>query len=280
MTLPSIQTAQGKIGLVELDLAPQLAELIGLDLSLPDNVKTIQEILEKIGRISAVQATGLVVDPIYSFGIAQTGGKAGFLTRLTAFSEVVDPVAVPALIPNYGLEEMRNNYSLAELELYYHPQEENALIKKQLLAEIYDYCDYLDIDLLLKLIVYSPANHELTQESFQQDQLQAVQELRSTADVLALQYPLDPLAVATMTAELDIPWILQTQAQSYEEYKKELRICLENGAVGFTAGVNLWREIKKFKLADKSPDLASINQFFETIFQDRLIELMRITQES
>ena len=279
MNLSAIQSATKKYGLLELDQAPQLASLLGLDLTHLENEKTIKDLIAQLGQIGAQHSSGLVVDPIYSFSLVDHDGVAGLLTRVTTLNEEVDPLVVPTLIPDYGLEELSENYSLAKLELYYHPQEEKALQKKQLLAEIHDYCDYLDIKLLLKLIIYTPAKIEFTQDQFQQDQLQAVQELRSFTDLIALQYPLTPLAAATVTAELDIPWILINQARDYEEFKQTLRASLENGAAGFMAGQSLWAELGNYKQPDHSPDLAKIKEFVQTTFQDRLIELMRIVKE-
>jgi tagatose-1,6-bisphosphate aldolase len=280
MTLPSIQSTNNNIGLLELDLAPKLAAELGLDLNLSDNVELVKDLLQQMGKIGAEHLTGLVLDPIYSFGVVKNQGKAGILMRLTTLHEEIDPLAIPSLIPNYGLEELRNNYNMACLELYYHPEEEQALKKKQLLAEVHDYCDYLDINLLLKLIVYTPADEEFTPEAFQEDQLTAIQELRGSTDVIALQCPVDALAVATITAELDIPWIFANYNHAYEEFKQELRICLENGAVGFMAGYALCQDLKKFKLEDNSPDLEKIIQFINTTFKDRVIELMRIVEEN
>ncbi len=280
MNLSAIQSDQKMIGLCELDTAPQIANLLGLDLSLPENEKLIKELLIDIGKIAGRHLTGFVLDPIYSFDLIKHDGRAGLVSRLTTLNEDTDPLRVPTLIPEYGLEEMRQNYSLAKLELYYHPREEEALQKKKFLAEIYDYCSYLDIDLLLKLIIYTPAEQEFSQEVFQADQLQAVQELHKMADVFALQYPLEPLASATVTAELDSPWILMSQNQSYEEYKSALRVCLNNGAQGFLAGNSLWKEMGSFKLKDKSPDLEKIRQFIQTTLRDQMIELMRISNEA
>ncbi len=279
MTLPSIQSDNKTIGLLELDLAPKLASCLGLDLQISQNVEIVVNLLEQMGKIGAEHLTGLVLDPIYSFELAKNQGKAGILMRLTTVREDLDPLAIPSLIPNYGLEELRNNYNMACLEFYYHPEEEQALKKKQLLAEVHDYCDYLDIDLLLNLIVYTPADEEFTPEAFQEDQLVAIQELKNSTDAIALQCPVDALAIATITAELDIPWIFANYNHNYEEFKQELRICLENGASGFIVGESLWRELNRFKLEDKSPDIEKITQFIDTIFQDRVIELMRIVEE-
>ncbi len=280
MTLPAIQSPQHKIGLLELDIAPALADYLALDLQLSDDVAQMQKLLQKIGAVGLEYCTGLILDPVYSFKVAKKPGKAGILMRMTPVHQKNKPPAVPALNSNYGLEEMRNNYTLAKLELPYHPQEKNALRKKKLLAEIYDYCDYLNINLLLKLIIYSPSDQELTPDAFQEAQLRAVQELRNNVDLLALQSPADPLTSATLTAELDIPWILMGENHNYEEFKQKLRMCLENGAAGFCAGLSLYPEIKNYKLETGTLDLEKITRFFNTTLQDRLIELMRISEES
>lgn len=279
MNLPAIQSDQQAIGLLELDQAPKIASLLGLDLTSPANEDTIKDFIQDMGTIGAQYATGLVIDPIYSFSLADESQEAGLLTRVTTLHEEIDPLSLPTLMPNYGLDEIRQNYSLAKLELYYHPQEEKALAKKRLVAEVFDYCDYLDIEMLLKLIVYTPSGEEFDQTTFQQDQLQAIQEMRSITNALALQYPLDPLSTATVTAELDIPWVLMSQDQPYQEYKQSLRTSLENGAVGFMTGDSLWRDLQELKAKDKSPDLEKVQQFVNTTYQDRVIELMRISDE-
>ncbi len=279
MNLPAIQSDQHAIGLLQLDQAPKMASCLGLDLTSPTNEDVIKNLIQDMGTIGAQQVTGLVIDPIYSFSLAGDSRETGLLTRVTTLHEEIDPLSLPMLMPNYGLDEIRQNYSLAKLELYYHPQEEKALAKKRLVAEVFDYCDYLDIQLLLKLIIYTPSGKEFDQATFQQDQLQAIQEMRSLTDVLALQYPRDPLSTATVTAELDIPWVLMSQDQPYQEYKQSLRTSLENGAVGFMAGDSLWRDLAELKAKDKSPDLKRVQQFVNTTFQDRVIELMRISNE-
>ncbi len=280
MNLTAIQSEKKMMGLCELDTALNLADILGLDISLTENEELVKKILLELGSTASQHLTGLVLDPIYSFDLANHPGRAALITRLTILNEELHPAALPTLMPDYGLEEMRQNYSLAKLELYYHPRGENALRKKQLLAEIYDYCNYLDIKLLLKLIIYTPAGQEFESTVFQEDQLQAVQELRKMTHLLALQYPLDPLAAATMTAELDVPWILISQNQSYEEYKSALRECLSNGAKGFLAGTSLWKELGDFKLNNHNSNLDRIHGFISTQLKDRVIELMRIADEA
>ncbi|MBD3250392.1 MAG: hypothetical protein GF381_02380 [Candidatus Pacebacteria bacterium] len=280
MNLPAICSEQDAFSILELDQIPQLASWLGLELKHQANIKLIRKLLDSLVTDLSAQASGLVLDPIYSLdAIAAKAARTGTLLRLTALQEQVDPLATPVLIPHWSVEDIENNYSLAKLELYYHPAEQKALEKKQLVAELADYCDYLDIDFVLKLVVYTPADREYDQTEFQADQLQAIEEFRSFVDLFALQDPQTPLAAATITAELDQPWVLYSQGQEYEQYKEVLRICLENGASGYWAGDSLWQEIAQFKQQDQSPDLEKINQFIATTVRDRVIELTRIADE-
>ncbi len=280
MNLSAIQTSFEKYNLVQLDQAPKIAEFLGLDLEMDSNVEKIKNFLETTNNVLNPDFSGVVLDPIYSFGLANQQQDVGLLFRLSTLNPGVDPLAVPQLLPDWGVAEIANNYGLAKIELYYHPQEKKALQKKQLLAELYDYCQYQNIDLFLKLIIYNPGEQELDEKQLQTAQLQAVQEFYSTADILALQFPLEALSAATLTADLDIPWILTIQDQDYEQFKQDLRLCLENGAQGFLLDHRFFKEIEQFRHKDASPDWEQLEQFVSTTLRDRLIELCRIVNET
>ncbi len=281
MKLPSIQTDQQNYSLFQFDQAPHLAETLGLDLSLEDNVALIKNILQEMNYELNSEISGMVIDPIYSFDLISDKSKTtGTISRLATLNAEVDPLVVPTLLPDWSIEDVSNNFSLAKLRLYYHPQSETALDKKKLVSELYDYCQYQRINLMLELVIYTPAETEFDETEFQQDQLQAIQEFRGVANILALQYPLGPLAAATITAELDIPWILASQGQKYQNLKQVLRVCLENGAKGVLADQSLWQELGELRKKDKSPDLDAINEFIETDLRDRMIELTRIIDET
>ncbi len=280
MNLPAIATKDDTYCLLGFDQAPRFAHWLGLDLTQPSNEQLIKQFFTKFAQTLAPHASGLVLDPIYTLDLVKVkADQTGLLSRLTVLQEEVDPLAMPRLIPHWSVEDIRNNYSLAKLELYYHPREKQALAKKQFLAEIYDYCQYEKISLCLQLIIYTPADQEFSEDRFQEDQLQAIQELRSSADLFALQYPLGPLPAATVTAELDKPWILMTQDQSYEQFKQVLRVAIENGAQGFLATDSLWPELKNYKRKDQGPDWEQLYQFAQTTIRDRVIELVRISHE-
>ncbi|MGD9129882.1 MAG: hypothetical protein PVJ09_05340 [Candidatus Woesebacteria bacterium] len=280
MKLPSIQTEKQAYALVEFDYSPALAEKLGLDLSIADNLKFLDQVNQSLVSELSAQASGVVLDPVYTFPlINKKSDNCGLIFRLEKLETEVDPVAVASLIPDWGVELIRNNYALAKLELFYHPAEENALLKKQLVAELYDYCQYEKIDFFLKLIIYTPADEDFDQLKFQEAQLESLKEFRDMADLLALQFPYDALSCATITAELDSSWILILEAEDYEIAKQNLRIALENGAEGFLAQDILWSEIANLRREDMSPDIDAIQNFIKTTARDRLIELLRISEE-
>jgi len=159
---------------------------------------------------------------------------------------------------------------VAKLELFYNPQEEEARSKKQMVVELYDYCQHEGIAFLLDLVLYLETSKDKYQAQFLELQLDAVQELRQYCDLMALEYPSDALSAVTLTAELDVPWILSGRGVPYETYKEQLRVALESGAVGYMVGSQL--------LPEKVTKDAST--FLQTTVRDRAIELNRIATET
>jgi len=284
MTLPAISTSHHRLALLSLDLAPHLAEALGLDLSLAENEVWLKQLLEILTTSLAPVASGVVLDPIYSYdlNLAPEMAKTGLLLRLEKLALETDPLSIPSLIPNWGVANIKQHYAWAKFELFYHPAEAKALEKKQLLAELADYCKFEGIGLLLKLKLFSLTDQPLTPIEFQDAQLTAVRELAKLSQVMALEHPLDALACATLTAELDQPWILAvTGAKTYPEIKDQLRMALDNGAQGFLIAETLWPELYQLKSQDQhSLDLPAMRQLIQTTVRDRFIELTRIADES
>ncbi len=289
MRLPALQSNQGMISLLELDQALFLAEAMGIDLNLQGGQEQLEQILAEIITQLAPHTSAVAADSNYSFPKLMNDIEHGLVLRLTRLADDLSPNNLPQLAHNWGMEEIANNFAVAKLDLWYHPQEELALEKKKLAAELFSYAKHLQIDFMIKLNLFSlpqPAEEQLNLPEtaatlpFTELQLLAIQELRSSCDIFALQYPGDPLGAATITAELDQPWIVSLENQpDYEETKKQLRISLENGAIGFTAGAVFWKELGQLRRADQSPDLEKIQQLIQTLARDRVIELVRIANE-
>lgn len=286
MKLSALKSNSELFSILELDQAPYLAQQLGLDLKVKGGLEQLQLVLQALITHLAPLPSAVIAEPVYSFPLLMDDLEQGLILRLEKVFSEPQPqtqAVTPRLANNWGVNEVANNYAVAKLGLWYHPAEENALAKKKLVAEIYHYCQQLGIDLLLKLKISRQPDESRDKIVFQEAQLQAIQELRAVANLLVLQYPGDAVATATITAELDQPWLIyldEARAKDYQAAKQELRIALENGAQGFVAGQILWSELGQLRQEDQTPDLSAIQKLIETQGRDRLLELVRISNEA
>lgn len=287
MKISSLISNDGMFNLVEFSDEAKFIDALGLELKDKGGREIVEDILTAqfkaysgVDSKSFAGMSGFVLDPELSSKVfSKQNIDIGIGLNLDEPQAEHDPLALPYLVPEWGVEQIRNNYGVAILTFYYHPQEEAALKKKQFLAEIKDYCRYEQIDLIVKLVVYTPGDRKFEWEEFRKDQLQAIEELRNLADLWVLQYPNDSLACATITTQLDVPWIISDDNIDYNEFKERLRDALENGAKGFMVGETLFKEIEGMRKKDHSPALESILKFISSQARDRAIELVRISKE-
>jgi tagatose-1,6-bisphosphate aldolase len=279
MHLSALQSDQGMFSILEFDVGYQLADLLGLDVNVTGGIDQFNLVFRDLITHLANRPAAVAADSTYSLPLLLGDIEKGLILRLDQVVKKTPLETVPQLAANWGVDEIANNYGIAKLELWYHPAEEKSLDKKRMVAELYEYCQHEGIDLLLKLNIYTLPDESKEQVVFQETQLRAIQELRSSCHLLSIQYPGDALAAATITAEADQPWIISLSSQDYEQNKQHLRTVLENGAKGFAIGDGLWHEMGSLRQADESPDLSAIQTFIETTVRDRMIELVRITNE-
>jgi tagatose-1,6-bisphosphate aldolase len=279
MTLPTLQQ-HGGYSLVAFHQLHQLTEALGVDLQQPANRPLLQSIMTELVSVVSEPATGLVLHPDIGLPeLVHKKSEAGVLLPLQINTDEMDPLAVPVLDSQWGLEQIANNYAVAYLELFYHPAESQALLKKQMVAELMDYCQYLSIHLVVRLRVFSPHGEMLEPDAFEAARIQSIQELQPVCHMLVLDTPDSVLSAATLTAELDIPWIVWLEAPKYEQVKDGLRLSVESGAKGFMIGSSLWPELSSFRRRDAGVDESAIKTYIKTTVRDRVIELSRIVTE-
>jgi tagatose-1,6-bisphosphate aldolase len=296
MRLSSLQSSQGMYGLVGFNPLATLKDYWQLGNDLPESVQMqfLKPALAQTVSMAGEIATGLLLDPLVALS-ATSSTQAGLTLPLSIQrTPEIDPLSLPKIDSSWGVVEVKNNFGVAYLTLYYHPEEEKALQKKQLVAELADYCQYEKIDFILDLVLYTPAGEQFQLERFQEAQITAIQELRFAPQAMILQYPLDPLACATLTTELDVPWLVSSRGLRYEEFKETLRTSLEGGAKGFylheLAWPNLQVNHEELVTASEKRDTQAIKELasqwhenftreLTTHNRDQLIELMRITNE-
>jgi tagatose-1,6-bisphosphate aldolase len=289
MNLKSLATEQGLFTLLATDQLVAIADRTGLTLSRPmpsENHNQIQrqatqfpQAVAELLQVYSQAVSGVGVVPEISFDqVGKLFESIGVYFPLERRLFDTDPLSVPILSQNWGVEAIRNNYSVAKLELFFNPTEREAAAKKQLVAEVYDYCQHQGIDLILEVLVYMEGSEHEYQQQFPELQLGAVQELRTLCSLMALEYPLNALGAVTITAELDVPWVVSLRNTPYPVAKEQLRTALESGARGFLALEQFLPE--KPEAGSPTFDQAQFSQFVRTIGRDRVVELSRIVAES
>ncbi len=279
MKLPALQSSEEMYSLFGLDLVESFFSMFGYETFQPDAMEFARMLHDTLFRTIKKPSSGIFFDPRFSFysdlDIADVKG-VGF--RLFEFSAYHD--ALPNLLKDWGVEYVRNNYGVALVTISYHPQSELALEKKQLLSEVYDYCQHEDIPCVVDLHISGIGGGKIHPDELPEAQLVAIQELRKTADLFVLEYPGNSLSAATITAELDTDWVLGSREEEYDVFKSNLRDVLDNGGKGALVRETLFREISSIRKDDMSPDWEGIVQFIETTVRDRMIETARIIDET
>ncbi len=279
-TLKSIQTEKGNFTIAPFDHRSSLAQLVGADLNTPAGQAALTQLKIIFMQVFSPICSGVLVDPQYGFpSIAYKAPNAGLILTLEASGYGDDKAPVPTLMSNWGVAGVKNNYGVAKLLCYYHPKEKNAVEKKKMMAEVGESCRREGVAFMIEPVIYDPESKKnWSSAEFQEAQLITCQELQADCDLLKLQYPGDALACATMTAELDVPWILLSRGMAYSEFKDAVKIAMENGCKGFAAGRSVWQEIGEFRLADGQPDLSAIKRFLQTTGVERMHELIELVE--
>lgn len=269
MRIPTLATSVGMFNLLGLD------EVVA---RIPVEAASVQTWLKSAVATLSPHVSGLVLEPTYGLNVIPAKAKkVGVALRLESVAAEQDPLSLPPMMSDWGVEEISQNYSVAKVTLYYHPEEEKALDKKKWVAEIADYCHHQSIDMMLCLHLFQPPTVSVAPTS--DHLIEAIQELRGHVDLLAIDPPTDSLAAATVTAELDVPWVVMLGEGEYNVAKEALRSCLESGAKGWLAGAGLWTGLPSFITKDHQIDWKVAEGQLAQQIRDRVIELARITNE-
>ena len=284
MQLPSIQTKTGKYLLLDLSDIHELVDVFGITWETDEQRQQLEILISLIVVHLSPLVSGIMLGPEIGFSaIDQKSAQAGLLLSLEKQTDLLLVNEMPSIFPQWGVTHVKNNYGILFTKLFYHPHGELAKEKKRLLAELKDACKYEGIANVLLLSLYPPEGQPANQEAFQESQLTSIREFQTVADLLLLEYPHTALAAATITAELDIPWVLVDRTQDYLHLKTALRTSLEAGAAGISVGGgNLFSGIPPFELDKDSVTQESMQQFethLKTEVRDRLLEINRILEE-
>lgn len=276
MTLDAIRATSG-YSLLSLADPLAVAEHAGLQITKQTAEEQVATLLAQASQVLAPHCSGICLAPQVGFSaVSDLPKTTGVIFELSDMLRPKDPLTVPILNQSWGVVQSRNNYGLAKLELYYNPQEEDARSKKQMVVELSDYCRHEGIAFILDLVLYLETSKEKYQAQFLELQLDAISELQEYCDLFFLEYPLDALSAVTLTAGLDVPWLVSGRGVPYDIFKEQVRSSLESGAQGYVMGTQLLPG----EVPNEQRSVARVADFFATTARDRAIELARIREET
>jgi len=284
MHLKTISNEDERFVLLDLDKPWQLAQVVGLKPESPSYASNLELLVNPAAQTLTEKTTGVILGPRVSFSAVNYKDPAtGLILSLDDNFYPPEPEKLPHFLSDWGVEHIKNNYGVIKLTLFYDQKEELANEKRKLLAEVYDYAQYEKVDLIVELNINLPPKlkPKEKQELFFQSQLTAVRELQNMVDLFILEFPQTPLACATLTAEIDVPWLMNDMPVDYAQLKENLRIALDGGASGVMLNQTFLSQAPK--LTGKSVDEAYLNawkKFISTEARDRVLEISRIVSES
>lgn len=256
------------------------AQLLGLDITYSEQKEVLTEFYKQLTTIIVPETTGMLLSPQFGWDVLHSKpASSGVIFAVDQHSDDQDPRAFPILSKLWTVEHIRNNYGVAKLKLQYHPDEELSAQKRKLVAELYEYAQYEKVDFILELVTSTNSVENENDEESQSVQLQAIKHFRQLCDAMILEMPSDAFTAATVTAELDIPWILTDAGfTGYTEHKEAIRLCLESGAKGCVVGSSLLSD-HELPLPLTQETMENMVRELATTVRDRALELRRITEE-
>lgn len=288
--LDQISTPSGYLGILAIDhredtLGRSLAEA-----GLTGDWSAMAEFKVAACKALAEETSAILLDPVAGIQAAVTQGvmpgQKGLLVTAEDLGFVLNerggkrselaPGADASLAQRLGGQALK-------LLVYARPDRPEALSRQEAMVRaLADDCTRSGL-----LLVVEPTTYRLPDESdaaYQAMRPDAVIEIACLTeswgtDVLKLEFPW-PLNTAeerkqagagcrALSDALSAPWAILSAGVSFETFKEQVAIAVENGAKGFIAGRALWAEAAS--LARDARD-----EYLNTTVRDRLVQLMEL----
>ena len=306
--LMHISNPQGQFTIVATDQRGSLKRMINPQNPAgvtPEEMKRVKRALIKnlVGRKSPGRASGILVDPDYSYereflgsceiradvGILMSveasgyGGRGEFAPEVQIFGGLDVEEAV--------LKIKKRGASAVKMLVYYRPDSPTRKHQEAMVKAVGRACEKYDIAFLLE-----PVSHSLEDGPHKKRDPKEFSEIRpkiviETAreltkpeycvDVLKAEFPVnlkyaeelgqDPSeACRELDEASQIPWVILSAGVDYEEFKENLKYAVSNGASGFLCGRAIWKE---------AVGREDMDEFLLTVGVKRLNELVDIVDE-
>ena len=218
----------------------------------------------------AAQATGVMLEPEYSIPHLLDGTLppgVGFTVALEAQGYMADPEADPvALLEGWSVQAAADSgAAAAKLLVLYRPDRPHAAAQEHATASILAECRRVGIPLLVEPLFYALESPSARPQIV----LDTVDRFAALGpDVLKLPFPIDPdhnpnrqqwaAACAEITARCDMPWTLLSGGGTFDAYRAQLEVAMNNGCAGFTVGRALWGEAALTPPSDRPTVIANL----------------------
>lgn len=292
MTLKNLQTKKNHFTISAFDHRSSLINLLKLETT--DEERLRQQMIEVkslLIKTFSPLSSGVLTDPL--FGIETLLDKAkhcGLLMSLEESGYDADKSQVPTLLPNWGVKGVKEHDAAGKMLLYFHPQEKTAMLKTELIRQLYELSKQEKVPFLLELVLYPLEGEDDFKNSWHTLQLETVGIFQSLCDVLKIEYPglyassddQAGLFCEMISKATQVPWIILSRGMKYDLFLNALKISMENGAAGFAVGRAVWQEIDNFSLEKTGSwqeSLSQMKDFLENIAVARLEALIDIVEQ-
>lgn len=272
MHLPMIATTKNKYVLLGLDRPVWLAEKLNKNYSLPEAKAFVDELINHALSIYTPYVSGIIFPAeTHAQYLSAKKGSAGLILTLHRLIHQSDPYSLPIIAPGWGVEHIRNNYGMAYLNMPISESEKELGNKLQFLMEIYDSCQYENIDLLLEL----PLINEKSSQSIIERYKQVLKLFRRYCHLLILDYSGSMLDSLSLMNVVDTDWLLNDNFDNYSQAKESLRDSLAAGSAGLVMRSSIWPQGSEY-----GKDMQKAKKFIDLEGLDRVKEFSRIVEEN
>lgn len=166
----------------------------------------------------------------------------------------------------YSVEQIKEmGASGAKLLLYFNPNVHSAGKQIETARKVMNDCKSQGFPFFLEIVHYGQTLHD--RDMFVCTSVKMFLDNGIIPNVWKLEYPGSEEGCRQITQLVgDVPWILLTGGQSFDEFRSELETAVKEGVKGFLAGRALWQEVCKLEGVEKDKFLQeTLPERFKTI---------------
>lgn len=253
-----------KLLMLALDHRGSFKKLINKDNPKTVDKQTIIEWKKKIISSLTSKVSGILLDVEYGLpAYRQLGLNTPYLLAIekTGYKKEEDERVTEL---EYKAERLKKlGASGIKLLIYFNPQAKTAPIQLETAKKVQQEAHRCKLPFFLEIVHYN-------QTSSVAGSVQIFINQGIIPNVFKLEYPGSSRQCQQVSETLkETPWILLTRGNSFDTFKDQLEIAIQNGCNGFLAGRALWQEVFKLNEVEQ-------NKFLKEILPNRFQQIKNI----